>query len=335
MSEQFLRQGIIDIGKKLYALRLVVARSGNLSARIDQSHILITASGTSLGNLNSADIIKVDISKGVDTKEQNVSSEFPLHRAVYKNFPAKVIIHCHPSLINGYFAVCSDIKPLTFETKFYLGRIPVVSQDTPTVTNLEPVMEALKTSNLTVIKNHGVISVGDNFDQALYLIEALEEAIKTAALARIFKKNLLDDLDAALKEKLSPENFQDGIAYEMFSKEHVTAIVDAVNHDEFIAAKGRELDLTVKLAVELEGTDKIYKFNFEKGRVTAIEYDRDAPFVISAGDDAWRLIFLGKLDPFVAATQGKIRLKGELAKLSRWYVPFSRLFEIFKQVKIK
>jgi len=57
--------------------------------------------------------------------------------------------------------------------------------------------------------------------------------------------------------------------------------------------------------------------------------------VISAPTDVWELVFLGKLDPFVATMQGKMKLKGELGKLSRWYVPFSRLFELFKQVKIK
>jgi putative sterol carrier protein len=57
--------------------------------------------------------------------------------------------------------------------------------------------------------------------------------------------------------------------------------------------------------------------------------------VISAPWNVWEAVFLGKLDPFVATTQGRMQLKGQLGQLSRWYVPFSRLFELFKQVKIK
>jgi putative sterol carrier protein len=121
----------------------------------------------------------------------------------------------------------------------------------------------------------------------------------------------------------------------MFSGEHIRAIVELVNRDEFIARKGRELDLTCALAIKLEGTDKIYKFNFEKGVIGKLEYDEDAPFVITASASNWEAVFLGKIDPFVAATQGKIKLKGELARLSRWYVPFSRLFELFRQVPFK
>jgi hypothetical protein len=33
--------------------------------------------------------------------------------------------------------------------------------------------------------------------------------------------------------------------------------------------------------------------------------------------------------------QGKMKLKGELAKLTRWYLPFTRLFALFKAVPIQ
>jgi putative sterol carrier protein len=165
----------------------------------------------------------------------------------------------------------------------------------------------------------------------LNLIDTLEEAVKIAAVARLFDRGAFDDLDTALKEEVSRKSD----VYPMFSKEHIQAIVDLVNQDEFISKKGEEMDLTLKLAIKLDGSGDVYKFNFEKGRVVKLEFDADAPFIISAPASVWELIFYGKLDPFVATTQGKMKLKGDLGKLSRWYVPFSRLFELFKQVKIK
>lgn len=329
-TERALKDGIINIGKRLYELRLVVARAGNLSCRVDDTTILITATGTSLGNLNYGDIIRVDLTNEEEIKDKRLTSEFPVHSLVYKNFPNKVIIHCHPTLINAYFAVYSDLKVLTFETKLSLGTIPVIKQDTPSITKPQEVIAGLKVSNLVVVKNHGVVSIADTFSDALYLIESLEEAVKSAAVARLFKSDILDDLDKGLKEDISGGN-----AYPMFSPEHIQCIVDLVNKDEFIASRGEALDLTLKLAIKLDGHDKVYKFNFEKGRIVKLEFDDDAPFVISAPAEVWELVFLGKLDPFVATTQGKMKLKGELGKLSRWYVPFSRLFELFKQVRIK
>ena len=116
-------------------------------------------------------------------------------------------------------------------------------------------------------------------------------------------KTVLDDLDKPLKETLAKTDS----AYEMFSPEHIQAIVDLVNKDEFIAAKGKELDLTVKLAIKLNGSDKVYKFSFEKGRIVSLDFDSDAPFVISADSGVWQEVFLGKLDSFVAVTQGRMK----------------------------
>lgn len=329
-QEKKLKEEIIKIGKKLYDLRLVVARSGNLSARLDNKRILVTKSGASLGDLTPEDIIKVGLNHPEAIKDKPVTSEFPLHSQVYQNFSSKVIIHCHPTLINAYFAVTSELKTLTFEGRLYLGNVPLIPQDTPAITDLEPVLQALKNSSIVVIKNHGVVSMAEKFSDALYLIEALEEAVKTAAVARLFKKDILDDLDKELKTGFAQDN-----AFVMFSKEHIQAIVDLVNKDEVIAEKGRELDLTLELAIKLDASGLVYKFNFQKGEITELEFNEDAPFVISAPTDVWEAVFLGKLDPFVATMQGKMKLKGEFSQLSRWYVPFSRLFELFRQVKIK
>jgi len=160
--EADIKSEIINVGKRLYEVGLCVAKSGNISARLDNENILITAGGTFLGDLKQDDIVKVNLNtlKSQDIKKP--SSELPLHSLVYKNFPAKVVVHAHPPLINGYFALNKSLKALTFETKFYLGEVPVIEQDTPTVTKPEAVIDALKTNNLVVLKNHGVISMGKN-----------------------------------------------------------------------------------------------------------------------------------------------------------------------------
>ena len=93
--------------------------------------------------------------------------------------------------------------------------------------------------------------------------------------------------------------------------------------------------MTVKLAVRLDETAQVYKFNFEKGKIVKLDFDADAPFVISAPRAIWEQVFLGKLDSFVAVTQGKMKLQGQLGQLAKWYVPFTRLFELFRQVGIK
>ena len=165
-------------------------------------------------------------------------------------------------------------------------------------------------------------------------------------------ENISDRLNSVFKKlkghgKLTEKNIEEGLkeelsrppstaAHEMFSPAHIQAIVELANNDEFIAQQGAELDLTVELALKLqEDEDMAYRLNFEKGKIVRVERDDKAPFVISAPAKVWRQVFLGKMDPFVATTQGKMKLKGQLGKLSRWYVPFSRLFELFKLVEIQ
>lgn len=324
-----IKSEIINVGNRLYQTGLAIAKSGNISARLNTNTILITATQTFLGDLQDDDIVEVNLADLASKDKKKPSSELPLHALVYKSTAAKVVIHCHPPLVNGYFAVTSDLKALSFETKFYLGQVPVIPQDTPTVTNPQPVIDALKGNNLVVLKNHGVLAVSDTFKEALALIEALEEAVRSAAVARLFKKDVLDELDSPLKETLTKHQ----TAYPMFSREHIQAIVERVNKDEFIATKGKELGLTVQLAITLDGSDKKYRFNFEQGKITSVDETAEAPFVISAPQAIWEQVFLGKLDSFVAVTQGKMRLQGQLGQLSKWYVPFNRLFQIFKEVK--
>lgn len=320
---------IIAVGKRLYDTGIALARSGNISARLDDDTILITGTGTYLGKLTSSDIASVSLSTGKGIDGPSPSSELPMHALVYRHFPARVVVHCHPPLTNGYFASYAALKALTFETKFYLGDVPVLDQDTPTVTRPEPVIEALRGNNLVVLRNHGAVAVGNSFDESLSLIEALEEAVKTAALARLFKKDILDDLDAALLAGLRATD----TGFPMFSRAHIQAIVDLVNNDSFIAQKGKELGLTVRLCVKLDEAGSAFTFSFEDGRIVSLDENDDAPFVISAPRPVWEQVFLGKLDSFVAVTQGKMKLKGQIGQLSKWYVPFSRLFELFKQVK--
>jgi len=331
MDEKTLKQEIIAVGKKLHQAGLAVAKSGNLSAKIDQNNIFITATGTSLGSLKEDELIKVNLRDKNDLANPRLSSEFPLHKLIYENLDTQVVVHCHPPLANGYFAVTSDLKALIFEAKLSLGDVRVVEQETPSITKPELVIEALKNNNLAVIKNHGAVALGKNFTEAVNLVEMLEEAIKVASIARLFHKEALDELDVALKQELTKND----TAYPMFSREHIQAIVDLVNKDEFISQKGKELDLTVRLAVKLDNTDKAYTFNFEKGRITKLDNGADAPFIISGQANVWEQVFLGKLDSFVAVTQGKMKLQGQLGQLSKWYVPFTKLFGIFKQVRFR
>jgi L-fuculose-phosphate aldolase len=206
-KENIIKKRMIDMGKKLAESRLVAARAGNLSCRLDPKNILITATGRELGSLKYRDIVKVSLKNGFSAKvKKKPSSELPAHSAIYKNFPCRVVVHCHPPLTNAYFAVLPRLKVLTFETRFYLKEVPVVEQKSLNVTRVDLLIRALRKNRIVVVKNHGVFSIADTFAQALDPVLILEEAIKVAAIARLFKKDALDKIDRQIKRcLLSPK----------------------------------------------------------------------------------------------------------------------------------
>ena len=121
----------------------------------------------------------------------------------------------------------------------------------------------------------------------------------------------------------------------MFSPEHINKIISLVNEDAEVKEKGGTLNLTTKLAIKVDEENKIYNFHFDKGNINKVTDDEDAEFVISGPASVWRMVFERKLDPFAAATQKKLKLKGDMAKLSRWYAPFNRIFDLWKLAPVK
>ena len=190
---------IIATGKKLAKLGLVTVAAGNLSCRLDRRRILITATGSRLGDLGGADIVIADIATGEARGRRKPSSEFPLHRAIYQSFDDDAVVHCHPALINAYFCLYPKLAYLTFESRYYLGDVPVVRQKSLTVTEPRPVIEALRKTGLVVIRNHGVFSRARTLARALERIEILEEAVRVFALARLFNGKGLDALDRQIR----------------------------------------------------------------------------------------------------------------------------------------
>jgi len=83
---------VIEAGRRAATRGWVPATSGNFSARIDDTTIAITRSGTDKGALRSNDILVVDL----DSPDPRASAEAPLHYSLYRSFPTiKAVNHVH------------------------------------------------------------------------------------------------------------------------------------------------------------------------------------------------------------------------------------------------
>ena len=332
MKTQFqdLKEEMIAIGQLLWRKDLASGLNGNISRRIDKDTILLTAHGTCLGNLETKDILAMKLD-GELLEEGSVSTEKLLHTEIYKNFSdAPAVIHTHTTYTNAFFLANETFIPRIFEAKFYLGEIKGIPQATPAVTDAGPVVEGFKKNNIVVLSNHGVVAKGEKLFDCFLLIQALEEAVKTEAVSRLFS----GDRGPGTGDRKIPVN---SVAkkYKLFSQEQISDIVELVNKDTQMKELGEKTRMTMDLAVKLNETGQTYSFRFENGRIADVGHDDNAEFLITAPENVWRAVFNREIDPFVATTQKKMNLRGDFAKISKWYAPCSRVFELWQQVPVE
>jgi putative sterol carrier protein len=109
-----------------------------------------------------------------------------------------------------------------------------------------------------------------------------------------------------------------------------------VNEDEEAQKLGQKTGLTVKYAIRESDSGTVFNIHFEKGRIAAFtETADDADFLNEGSRETWIHVFNGRLDPFAATSQKKLRLqKGHIGDLSKWYAPFYRIFALWKQAPV-
>ena len=140
----------------------------------------------------------------------------------------------------------------------------------------------------------------------------------------------------ALNAKASQVNhLSQSKKYKLFSKEQIDEIVKVVNSDAQMQELGTKTAMNMDLAVCLQETGDIYSFKFENGRITKTGQDAQAEFLITANESIWRAVFNREIDPFVATTQKKMNLRGDFARISKWYAPCSRIFQLWTKVPVE
>jgi putative sterol carrier protein len=124
--------------------------------------------------------------------------------------------------------------------------------------------------------------------------------------------------------------------YKLFSREHIAALVEVINNDEAAQSLGKEYGLTTVICTKVTDGEEVFSFHYQRGKIVVVDYSEDnADFVFAAAGATWKKIFAGDLDPFVAKTQGKIKLMGDFNLLSRWFPVFDRTFSLWRELPLE
>ena len=171
---------IITTSKEIYDKGLVSGKSGNISVKFKDNVIGITPTLKSLSDLKSEDIVLVDLDGNVLTKGKP-SSEVNMHIEIYKKrSDVNAIVHTHSPYSTGFAFSDKKLKRLEGFGEIKNPYLQYVDYEKPGTMELAfKAAEAIENEDTIILKNHGVVCVGENLKEAKLLSVFIEESSKT------------------------------------------------------------------------------------------------------------------------------------------------------------
>jgi len=188
-DEKELREELCGIGRRLYERHLTSGAGGSISVRTTkEDEVLIKPSGFSLADLSPEHMVKVNLRGESLEGKYRPSSDTPWHLMIYTKRPeVKAIVHAHPPICGGF--ACAGIPldiPTFTEVIIQVGRVPLMEYATPTTMEYARlVAESIEDADALLMKNHGIITLGANLEQAFQRTELLEDYAKMLLVAKI------------------------------------------------------------------------------------------------------------------------------------------------------
>ena len=138
--EQQARELVVRAGHQLLECGLVARTWGNISARISDTHFVITPSGRAYDTLQPEDLVRVCIADCTYEGSRKPSSEKGIHAAAYRHRPeVSFVIHTHQD-----YASCVGVggEPLTGRNHPLLGTcVPCAFYGMPSTKKLQQGVE--------------------------------------------------------------------------------------------------------------------------------------------------------------------------------------------------
>ena len=181
------RKEVASFMKRLYDQKLTTTSGGNVSQRVEDV-ILITASQTDKASIDEHQIGLLTISGDNLSENLKLSMESKIHLAIYINRPdVKAIVHAHPVFATSFTIAGKAIQTnLAGESRAVLGE-PIVAPYALMGTQklADYVGLACLKSNVVLMENHGILTVGENLLQAYDRMEVLESAAKMTLITSL------------------------------------------------------------------------------------------------------------------------------------------------------
>lgn len=157
--------------RKAGAQGLMRCSSGNMSRRIDEERMLVSASGSWMAELTAEQVTVVRIADGAVLSGPRPSVETVFHAGILRaRRESSVVLHfqtpCATTLACGAPA---DVNYFVIpEIPFYIGPIGIVGYHPPGSAALaEAVTDVMTWNNLAMMTSHGQVTLGATYAEAM------------------------------------------------------------------------------------------------------------------------------------------------------------------------
>ncbi len=162
---------------KLYKSGFIGLAEGNLSVRLVNKTVLITPAGINKDLVSRSDIVRISANGRVISGKHLPSSEYRLHLEIYKIRPdVCAICHAHPVYATSFAVAGNPLdKVILPEVVAMVGLIPVSEYGVPGSSDLAiKVAKLAENFESVLIRNHGVVTMGKNLEEAFSRMEITE-----------------------------------------------------------------------------------------------------------------------------------------------------------------
>ncbi len=173
-------------GKRLDQKGLVAATEGNLSARLKENEIIITASGKCKGELSLDSFVVVDLDGKKLRGHGKSSSELEAHLVAYRTRDdIESVIHAHTPYATALTLAGHSLEAVPLaEAAYMFGHVPTCEYAVPgTSEGGQSVEKWIEKRDAVLLDRHGAVTVGKTIQEALARMESLEALAKIAWLA--------------------------------------------------------------------------------------------------------------------------------------------------------
>jgi len=184
---QSLCQALCEVGRRAYAHGWVSHHDGNFSIRLGPDEFLVTPTGVSKGFMDPDQMVRVNLEGESLDGQGRASSEWKMHRKSYEMRPdVGAIVHTHAPHATAFAVAGLDLdRAVLPEMIATLGAVPLAPYGQPGTEDIYAGMVPLiDKADAFLLKNHGLVTFGEDIWRAYYRHEAVEHAARIEILAR-------------------------------------------------------------------------------------------------------------------------------------------------------